>query len=133
MTREQLLQALSISGLAQSSAAVAALSEGWQIEVTASMGSYEELAPTYAQRLEQLRTKVPSAHAAQLAKSTEEFVKHLRVRSNESSGTWFAITGPAEHEFSVFCSSLGEPLGCLRTVSRLRVSAERWVELWAVA
>ncbi len=36
-----------------------------------------------------------------------------------------------EHEFLVFLADSDEqPLGCLKTVSKLEVTAERWAALW---
>lgn len=131
MTSSELAQALGGSPLAQAQSAAVALQEGWHISVAEPSGPCAELAATYSLRLRHIRGK-SSAHAVQLAASTEEFVANLREQGG-ASGMWFTVSGPAEHEFVVFCSSSGKPLGCMRTVSQLRVSQERWSELWSEA
>ena len=128
MTRDELAQALEHSSLLQAAAAARALREGWNIDVHQSQTPYEQLASLYSFRSERLR-RIPSRHARQLAASTEEFVANLNERRS-SSGNWFNISGPEEQEFLVFCSALDEPLACLRTVSQLRVSPERWSAIW---
>jgi hypothetical protein len=41
------------------------------------------------------------------------------------------LTGPAEHMFILIRSSNpSRLLGCLKVVSKLDVSPERWTELW---
>ena len=38
---------------------------------------------------------------------------------------------PAEQKLAVFClAPSGTPIACLRTVSQLDVTPERWKELW---
>lgn len=131
MTPSELAQALEQSSLAQAHSVALALQEGWHISVAERSGSCAELAAIYSLRLQHMRKK-SSAHAVQLAVSTEEFVANLREQGG-ASGMWFTVSGPAEHEFVVFCSASGKPLGCMRTVSQLRVSQDRWNELWSEA
>ena len=131
MTPGELVQALEGSRLAQAEAAAFALREGWRIKAAEPSGPCAELAATYSLRLQHIRKK-SSPHALQLATSTEEFVANLRQRT-EATGTWFTVSGPAEHEFLVFCTASGQLIGCMRTVSQLRVTQERWNALWAEA
>jgi hypothetical protein len=133
MNRNELIQALEASPLVQAASAALALHEGWKVEAWPPTSELNEgLAATYSVRLEHLRSKT-SAHAHQLAVSTEEFVINLRKHA-EAYGIWFSVTVEAEYEFAICCEAVsGEPLGCLRTVSQLKVSAERWRELWAGA
>lgn len=128
MTTDELASALEGSPLAQATSAATALRLGWNVEVTQG-GTCAELATTYVLRLENLRRK-SSAHATQLATSTEEFVANLRERGT-AAVMWFQISGTEEHEYMVACSPPGRPIGCMRTVSQLRVDKHRWAELWA--
>jgi len=129
MTRDALARILENCPLLQASAAANALRAGWKIEVHHSSMPYEQLADIYSLRAERLR-RTSSAHATQLAESMDEFIANLN-QFRHSSHYFFTISGPEEHEFYVFCSESNEPLGCLRTVSELRVSAERWNEIWS--
>lgn len=129
MTREELALALERTNLLRSADAARGVRAGWEMVWGQSIGSRNELASIYAIRLNYLRSLETSAHATQLADSVEEFVRNLR---NElaASGRWVQVTGPDEVEYSIFCSESGEVLGCMRTMSLLRVSPERWAELW---
>ncbi len=72
----------------------------------------ESLLGTYSVRLEDLGTK---KGAMQLRSSVAELVA-------KSGG---------EHSFTIFfAGDDGRPLGCLRVVSKLDVTPERWAELW---
>jgi hypothetical protein len=125
MMRDALARILENCPLLQASAAANALRAGWKIEVHHSSMPYEQLADIYSLRAERLR-RMSSAHATQLAESMDEFIANLN-RFRHPSHYFFT----EEHEFDVFCSESNEPLGCLRTVSKLRVSAERWNEIWS--
>jgi hypothetical protein len=128
MTRDSLARALEDSSLLQGAAAASVLQDGWKIDAHPSATPYQQIASVYSLRSERLR-RMRSPHARQLAASTEEFVANLN-QHRASSGNWFTINGPEEHEFLVFCSDSDEPLACLCIVSQLRASTERWTEIW---
>lgn len=129
MTGAQLAAALDRSSLVQAQAVASAIRGGWRVEGGSDRASIEELARTYALRLGHLQG-IRSAHAQQLAASVEEFLAELRAHAAESVGTWFTVGSEAEHQFLVFVSASGEPLGCMRTVSQLRVPPHSWREFW---
>lgn len=128
MTREELALALERANLLRSTDAARGIRAGWKMD-WGPVGPHSGLARIYAIRLARLRLLKLSVHAAQLADSIEEFVRNLRNEA-EVSGRWVHVTGPDEHDYSIFCSESGEVLGCLRTVSKLQVPPERWAELW---
>jgi len=87
----------------------------------------QELLRTYRIRLESLQAQ-PGAHPAQLAEGVSELLRNL---TNANVVKMTILSGPAEFDFAIFLSESGsEALGCLKTVSELGVSNERWEQLW---
>jgi hypothetical protein len=124
-----LVNALRKSQLSAASDALTAISDGWVVSEHPQLVSCTELDSIYTLRQEHLHS-LPSNHASQLAAGIGEFLDGLRLHS-QGFGRWFTICGEAEYHFLVFV--LAEPeraIGCLRTISQLEVSGERWKELW---
>jgi hypothetical protein len=117
---------LSQSPLASAPEAARALVSGWKLSPLRDVDA-QELLRTYRIRLETLQAK-PSAHAAQLAEGVSELLPNL---TNAKVAKVAILSGPAEFDFAIFLSESGsEALGCLKTVSKLGVSNERWEQLW---
>jgi hypothetical protein len=117
---------LSRSTLHHASEAAAALRSGWRASRFWEAKS-SDLAATYRVRLEHLR-KLPGPHASRLADSIAECVPTLSSSDITKVGS---LHGPAEHGFVIFLSGSGsEVLGCLKVISKLEVTPERWEEVW---
>lgn len=129
MQHDHLARSLAESALSQGAAAACAIEQGWQIEPLDGPISCSELASVYETRLP-LLSRWRSPHSRALANSTEELILNLRAHEG-ATGIWISLRGDAEHHFAVFClTGSTQPLGCLRLVSKLEVSSERWKELW---
>ena len=131
-TAELLRLALTRSKLSTAPLAVDAIDEGARIEEGMTGLVRSEFLGIYAFRAKHVAKK-RSAHAQQLATATLEFVEALRSASdNATLGTVGINPEDAEYEFLVFLleGSFPRVLGCLKTVSQLDVSLERWAELW---
>ena len=71
---------------------------------------------------------MPGPHATQLAVAVGELLPNLESRD---TAKLYTLSGPSEYEFVIFLSDdETSVLGCLKTVSKLAVSSERWEELW---
>lgn len=128
MTPEALQALLAGSTLSQASAALAALQAGATVEEEQNQLPGERLLEIYARRAAHLEGKKATEHVAQLRLGIGELLTHLNA--SEPVGL-VNLTPPAEHQFTLFLSHpRGALLGCLKTVSQARVSAERWRELW---
>ena len=124
---ENLAELLDASMLASAKEAAGAIRAGWTPGTPLEIGETLELLETYSIRLEHIRKK-PGAHAAQLAISTAELVEELAKARDVKI---IQISGPAEHDFLVYLADGGaRVIGCLRTISALRVTPDRWDELW---
>ncbi len=118
---------LAASGLAAASDAVQAIRSGWSVSAPSDVDELHDFRETYVVRLQVLR-KMRSAPAAKLANSVAELVNGL---DGAESAQIVTISGPAEHDFQVFLANNGaRVVGCLRVVSALRVSPDRWTEWW---
>ena len=119
-------KALAQSSLASAEEARRALRVGWTLSTPRDVDA-QELLRTYQIRLERL-SSMPGSHAAQLAESIAELLPNLETAKVVKMTL---LSGPAEHEFAIFLSeSAFQVLGCLKVVSKLDVSSERWEELW---
>jgi len=127
-TRDALLSALDAGLFSQSRGAADAIRLGWQIKYHRGEVPSASLLRTYSVRLTRLRSR-SSAHAAQLAQSVSELVEQLQFHPT-GSVDFVQVQGNAEHMFDVFVHEDGSLLSCLRVVSQLDVSADRWRELW---
>jgi hypothetical protein len=128
MAKENVLDALAVSGLREAGAA-AQLLEGGDLEThSVAAGPCEGVLLIYQLRLDHLRS-LPGAHARRLAEAVSEFVGNLE-RNGGDVGRWLTIKGSQELFFGAFCLDNGQILGCLPLVSKLDVSPERWTELW---
>jgi hypothetical protein len=118
---------LRASGLLAAEECAAAIDDGWTVSEFKEV-ALGDLRRIYALRLERLRSK-GGAHAAQLARSTEELVG--RLSEIERVEVAF-VRGSAEHEFLVFNDPDAiAPVGVLRVVGKLTVASERWEQLWS--
>jgi hypothetical protein len=124
-----LARLLATSGLAEAQEALAAIQEGWAVELRGSTASCQELLQTYEIRHRSV-LRSSTAHAQRLAASVAEFVTRLRHHTSERASI-YTIQGKAEHHFVVFCAEgTANVLGCMRVVSQLDVPPERWKEYW---
>ena len=122
-----LSRSLRASGLFAAEECAAAIDGGWTVSEFREV-TVVELRRIYLLRLKRLRSKA-GAHAAQLARSTEELVS--RLGEIERVEVAF-VRGSAEHEFLVFCDpDAHAPVGVLRVVGKLAVTSERWEQLWS--
>lgn len=129
MQHERLARSLAQSELSQGAAAARAIEQGWRVEPSDTPISCSELASIYETRLALLAGRT-SPHPRALADSTKEFALSLRAHEG-ATGSWVLLRGDAEHHFAVFClAGSAQPIGCLRLISKLDVSPERWNELW---
>jgi len=121
------VELLDASNLAKAREAAQAVRDGWTVSTLSKRDDAQGMRMIYAMRLDHLR-KEPGAHAAQLAESVAEFVKGLEGAADVQ---FLTISSAAEHDFIVFFADSGtRAIGCLRTVSQLNVSPDRWTELW---
>ncbi|MEY4530023.1 MAG: hypothetical protein RLZZ156_744 [Deinococcota bacterium] len=109
--------------------AAQAIAQGWGIEHSEHQADCRELLSLYTIRRDRLSAMV-SAHATQLAYSVKEFVENLE-QCKTKTGNWIRVQGQAEYSFSIFCLSKNEkPIGCMKIVSKLEVTPERWGKIW---
>lgn len=88
-----------------------------------------ELFSTYKIRNDGL-AKQTSEHAVQLYASTSEFLISLELNFDKSCFI-NTIAGSEEHDYLVFIESEeGGVLGVMKIYSQLKVSSERWLEIW---
>jgi hypothetical protein len=128
---DDLARLLAASGLAEAQEALAAIQEGWAVERHGPTASCQELLQTYEIRHRHIM-RSSTAHARRLAASVAEFVNRLRQHASERAFV-YSIQGKAEHHFVVFrLDGRNDVLGCMRVVSQLGVSPERWMEYWDV-
>ena len=122
-----LSRSLRASGLLAAEECAAAIDAGWTVSEFREV-AVGDLRRIYALRLERLRSNA-GAHAAQLARSTEELVDRLgEIERVEMA----FVRGVAEHEFWVFSDPDAiAPVGILRVVGKLAVASERWEQLWS--
>jgi hypothetical protein len=123
-----LAESLKISGLDHAAEASAALASGWVVSSRSPTVSISELDRTYTIRQKRLLS-LPGPHAAQLAASVGELLSNIRSNPDVRA-SWCEICGGAEHHFLLLVTDSNLILGCLRTVSKLDVSSERWEEIW---
>jgi hypothetical protein len=117
---------LSQAPLACAPEACRALVSGWSLSPLRDVDA-QDLLRTYQIRLVNLQQK-PGSHAAQFAQGVSELIANL---ASAKVAKMTVLSGPAEHDFAIFLSESGsEVLGCLKTVSKLRVSSERLEQLW---
>jgi hypothetical protein len=117
---------LTASGLSAAADAVAAINAGWEMSAFKET-SVADLRRIYPMRLAHIRS-ISGAHAAQLARSTEELVGRLSNAGRVEIGF---IRGKAEYHFVVFRDADRQAaIGVLRVVSKLDVPSERWEQLW---
>ena len=129
--QNDLAQLLAVSDLAQAAAALAAVREGWGVELSGQLAACQQLLEIYEHRHRGLLSH-SSAHARQLASDVDEFVSRLRDHSSDRACI-YTIRGKAEHHFVVFrLNGSDDLLGCFRLVSQLDVSPARWKEYWDV-
>ena len=106
--------------------------EGWQLErgFAGSPTPCGELYTTYSIRNKGLE-KRRSAHATQLHKSTAEFIENLKIHKDLSCYL-NNFVGNEEHEYLFSLEPTKKKiLGVMRTYSQLKVSANRWQEIWS--
>ena len=119
---------LKTSAMIHAADAYAAIEQGWEVSTPSPEVSLVELQDIYSIRLKHLRT-FPGEHASGLAASVEELLASLRM-APECSAHWVFIRSNAEHHFLVLVTEKDQVLGCMRVVSQLDVSSQRWQELW---
>jgi hypothetical protein len=123
-----LAESLRNSGLNHAAEAVSALASGWAASSLSPAFSISGLDRIYSIRQAHLLS-LPGPHAAQLAKAIGELLANIRSNP-DITASWLRIHGSAEHHFLLLVSDSHQVLGCLRTVSQLDVSSERWEEIW---
>ena len=126
--RMVLVESLKISDLAHAAEASAALASGWVVSLLSRDVTISELDRTYTRRQAHLLS-LPGPHAAQLAAAVGELLANIRSNP-DITASWYKICGGAEHRFLLLVTDSNLILGCLRTVSKLEVSSERWEEIW---
>ncbi len=127
--RSALRSLLAESDLSQSDGALIALDDGAIVKVANRLTQCEGMLTIYRRRARHL-AKYDSAHASQLARSVREFVAMLADYA-ERSVRFIDVIPDAEHEFCVFLLDSNDLiLGCLRTISKAAVPADRWEERW---
>ena len=90
--------------------------------------SREILLEIYEFRSEHLSGK-NSEHAAQLRDSVNELCDNLRRADAEN--LFFTSVKQGEVNYTLFTDKeTGCVLGCLKTISQLKVSPEKWNEIW---
>ncbi len=88
-----------------------------------------ELLDIYEMRLEHLKSN-ESSHAKQLYQTTQEFCDNLKKHKNEKA-MFITFDTSEEHQYSlVVLKGSNIILACLKTVSQLDVTKERWNNLW---
>ena len=121
---------LSASNLYAARLAMQALDDGGQIETVESEIDCESLLRTYRIRLEHLK-QFDSPHARDLSKTTAEFVANLE--SYQGSKVHSAtIQGNRAREYLLFLTQDLSVIGCIQTVSKLKLSEDEWLELWGL-
>jgi hypothetical protein len=128
MTSDALAIILGDARLLQAKSASLALNNGWKLHSSEPIALTEDFHSTYSMRLQNLRRN-HSPHAKQLTQSMEELVRNLQSTSPGTEAVWYTIEGAEEHDFIVLCSKK-DVIGCLRTVSQLRVQSNLWKALW---
>ena len=127
--RARLREGISASKLSQSSAALDALRADCACRGSERTVACEHLRSIYTDRLEHLR-RYDTVHPKQLANSVEEFLRNLE-RAGRAQAVCYEIETPVEFKIIVFVSAeKRDVLGCLKTVSKIAVSPERWREIW---
>jgi hypothetical protein len=126
--QEEVLEALAASGLREASAAAQLVRNGARLDVH-DEASCDGMMATYRVRLRCVR-RMSSEHARSLAEATSEFVSNLE-RHRPAMGQWLIIKGSGEVHYLIFRVDGDGLLACLPVVSQLRVSSERWDELWS--
>ncbi len=119
--------ALLDSDLSAARDAIEALDAGWQVLEPSPASNANELKRIYRLREKGLR-KFSSPHAKQLREASSELLQRL-----EGAGTVRSITmiGPAEYQFLLFIDAeASSVIGCIRTISKLDVDADRWESIW---
>jgi hypothetical protein len=128
MTSEELIKKLEQSEFSAAKDAIVAL-ENCSPTLNEGFVSCSELLDIYKVRLNHL-SNMSSLHAQQLAGSTKEFVTCLATIGEERAQI-ITINPDEEVSFLIFLLSSGKLLGCLKTISKLAVTEERWEQLWA--
>lgn len=106
--------------------------EGWYIErdFCDKPTECKELYKTYTIRNKRLGERT-SEHARQLYKSTNEFTSNLS-QNIEKSCYLNDISGSEDHDyFFAFEPENKKILGLMKVYSQLKVSKERWQQIWA--
>ena len=88
-----------------------------------------ELLAIYETRSQILSTNT-EVHARHLLASVEELVSSLTTRRPDEPIRFVAFPAEDQSEFVLFIAGDKDVIGCIRTVSKLNVSPERWTELW---
>lgn len=91
--------------------------------------SCDHMRRIYAVRSKHLKRK-KSAHGKQLSISVTEFHKNLE-KHHDKNGTFISISTTEEYEYKLFVlQGSNHLIGCMKTISQLEVSPERWAEIW---
>ena len=130
LTPTKIQELLSVSGMSQALGAISAIESNAEISTPRDIADAASLLPSYRVRLQNLQTK-PGKYAAELASSVQEFCTNLnKIGSEKVINVTISPIGK-EYQFQIFLSSSMKVLGCLKTVSQLSVSTERWEALWS--
>jgi hypothetical protein len=117
---------LSRSPLPSSQEAAQALRAGGVLS-TVRENEVSGLLEIYRFRLDHLRSK-PGPHAAKLAAQVAEMLENLK---DASSVQTTIVEGPGEHLYYIFLTDAGSKvLGCVSGINKLKVSDDRWEDLW---
>ena len=123
-----LAESIKISGLNHAAEALSALASGWAASSLSPAFSISGLDRIYSIRQAHLLS-LHGPHAAQLATAIGELLANIRSNP-DITASWLEIHGGVEHRFLLLVSDNHQILGCLRTVSKLDVTSERWEEIW---
>ena len=121
-----ILSALQKSTLVHADEAAHALASGWSA-VHHTEVSCQEIERIYTIRQTHLLSKC-GPHAQQLVVAVGELLAGIRSYASKS-GRWVEIRGDAEHHFALFLID-SDVVGCIRVVSKLDVTDDRWKSLW---
>lgn len=123
-----ILEKLQNSDFISSQAAVSEFGE-FEIENSQDPVSCEELLYIYQQRAEHI-SQFTTEHAFQLKASIDELCSNLSKHRKEQC-LFHTLKGKAKHQYNlVVLKNSNVLLGCIKTVSKLRVTAQEWEYLW---
>ena len=132
LKEDDIIEAIERSNLMLTNEVVSKIKAGWKIdgEFVENPTECKQIFKTYSIRNKGLAQRT-SLHAIQLHESTEEFLNNLSENIDKSCYV-NDLSGAEDHDyFFAFEPENKEILGIMKVYSQLKVSPERWREIWA--